>query len=81
LVDGCSLAIFKGLKCNYHYNRPDVRCEVVGMDQPSIIRVPLISLEVSVNATIRNLSRTQDVTHRREPAPSLVKLQLDIPRQ
>jgi len=43
--------------------------------------VPLISLEVSVNATIRNLSRTQDVTHRREPAPSLVKLQLDIPRQ
>ena len=37
LVDGCSLAIFKGLKCNYHYNRPDVQCEVVVMDQPSIM--------------------------------------------
>jgi len=38
LVDGCSLAIFKGLKSNYHYNRPDVQCEeVVVMDQPSIM--------------------------------------------
>jgi hypothetical protein len=37
LVDGCSLAIFKGLKCNYHYNLPDVQCEVVVMDQPSIM--------------------------------------------
>jgi len=37
LVDGCSLAIFKGLKCNYHYNRPDVQCELVIIDQPSIM--------------------------------------------
>ena len=37
LVDGCLLAIFKGLKCNYHYNIPDVQCEVVVMDQPSIM--------------------------------------------
>ena len=45
------------------------------------LAVPLTSLKVLVNATIRNLSRTQDVTHRREPTPSLVKLQLDIQRQ
>jgi hypothetical protein len=24
-------------ECNYHYNRPDVQCEVVVMDQPSIM--------------------------------------------
>jgi len=34
-----------------------------------------------VNATIRPSSRTQDVIHRREPTPSLVKLPLDILRQ
>jgi hypothetical protein len=37
LVDGCSLAVFKGLKCFFHYNRPDVHCEVVVMDQPSLM--------------------------------------------
>ena len=37
-VDGCSLAVFRGLKCCKHNNNPPVKlCEVVVIDTPSIM--------------------------------------------